>query len=208
MSSIRRHCLNKIREVFNNYDFEITINEKNELLDTSFDSEEDLLRIGKLTSDSRTEEIKEYPEIIEKSIFNFTIREAKNKNVDRQWSCEKFNWLYKKNYCKVISNIRSNKNAKYVMDKIKYGYFKPEEIVSMNHTFLYPELWEELVLKNKKKMDALSKSDNDLDNISSIFTCGKCKQNKCTYFQMQTRSADEPMTTFVTCLVCDKRWKC
>jgi transcription elongation factor S-II len=24
---------------------------------------------------------------------------------------------------------------------------------------------------------------------------------------MQTRSADEPMTTFVTCLVCDKHWK-
>ncbi|KAJ1962932.1 transcription elongation factor TFIIS [Dispira parvispora] len=39
------------------------------------------------------------------------------------------------------------------------------------------------------------------------FKCGRCKQRKCTYFQMQTRSADEPMTTFVTCTNCQNRWK-
>jgi transcription elongation factor S-II len=39
------------------------------------------------------------------------------------------------------------------------------------------------------------------------FQCGKCRQRKCTYFQMQTRSADEPMTTFVTCVNCGNRWK-
>jgi transcription elongation factor S-II len=172
MTSLRRHCLNKIREVFKDFEKE-----------------------------------DEYPEIIEKSIYNFTIKEAKTKDIDRQWSCERFKWLYKKNYNKVYSNIHSNKNAQYVLDKIKNGHFKAEEIVSMDHIYLYPELWEELILKNKKKMAALSNT-TDLDNISSLFTCGKCKQNKCTYFQMQTRSADEPMTTFVTCLVCDKRWKC
>ena len=39
------------------------------------------------------------------------------------------------------------------------------------------------------------------------FQCGKCKQRKTTFFQLQTRSADEPMTTFVTCVVCSNRWK-
>lgn len=39
------------------------------------------------------------------------------------------------------------------------------------------------------------------------FQCGKCKQRKCQYYQMQTRSADEPMTTFVTCVNCGNRWK-
>ncbi|ORX59796.1 transcription elongation factor S-II [Hesseltinella vesiculosa] len=42
---------------------------------------------------------------------------------------------------------------------------------------------------------------------TDMFVCGKCKQRKCTYFQMQTRSADEPMTTFVTCVNCGNRWK-
>jgi len=40
------------------------------------------------------------------------------------------------------------------------------------------------------------------------FQCHRCKQRKCRYTQMQTRSADEPMTTFVTCTVCGNRWKC
>ncbi|KAK4534748.1 hypothetical protein CDCA_CDCA02G0773 [Cyanidium caldarium] len=40
------------------------------------------------------------------------------------------------------------------------------------------------------------------------FRCGKCGRRECTYFQMQTRSADEPMTTFVTCVHCGNRWKC
>lgn len=26
--------------------------------------------------------------------------------------------------------------------------------------------------------------------------------------QLQTRSADEPMTTFVTCVACNNKWKC
>ncbi|RGB26385.1 transcription factor S-II, central domain-containing protein [Rhizophagus diaphanus] len=42
---------------------------------------------------------------------------------------------------------------------------------------------------------------------TNMFRCGKCGERKTTYFQMQTRSADEPMTTFVTCIVCNNRWK-
>jgi transcription elongation factor S-II len=39
------------------------------------------------------------------------------------------------------------------------------------------------------------------------FRCGKCKKRECTYYQMQTRSADEPLTTFVQCVACGNRWR-
>ncbi|PLW33345.1 hypothetical protein PCASD_17986 [Puccinia coronata f. sp. avenae] len=42
---------------------------------------------------------------------------------------------------------------------------------------------------------------------TDAFRCARCGQRKCTYYQMQTRSADEPMTTFVTCVNCNARWK-
>jgi transcription elongation factor S-II len=101
--------------------------------------------------------------------------------------------------------VATNKNAVFVMKKLKYGYWEPENIISMSHEELYPDMWEDFIIKNKKKMDLLS-----LDNKqqgSNMFRCGRCKKNNCTYFQLQTRSADEPMTTFVTCLECNNRWK-
>ena len=53
--------------------------------------------------------------------------------------------------------------------------------------------------------------------IMSLFGAGlglviayttKEKYTQCSYYQLQTRSADEPMTTFVTCINCGARWKC
>ncbi|XP_061674741.1 transcription elongation factor A protein 3 isoform X2 [Syngnathoides biaculeatus] len=42
---------------------------------------------------------------------------------------------------------------------------------------------------------------------TDLLQCGKCKRKNCTYNQVQTRSADEPMTTFVLCNECGNRWK-
>lgn len=42
---------------------------------------------------------------------------------------------------------------------------------------------------------------------TDLLKCGKCKKRNCTYNQIQTRSADEPMTTFVLCNECGHRWK-
>ncbi|XP_041970326.1 transcription elongation factor S-II [Aricia agestis] len=42
---------------------------------------------------------------------------------------------------------------------------------------------------------------------TEMLKCGKCKKKNCTYNQLQTRSSDEPMTTFVLCNECGNRWK-
>lgn len=44
-------------------------------------------------------------------------------------------------------------------------------------------------------------------SVSSSLQCGRCGQKKVSYSQAQTRSADEPMTTFCECQVCGHRWK-
>ena len=66
--------------------------------------------------------------------------------------------------------------------------------------------------KQKELIEAKIKRDKNLTEIdmsaaTDEFHCRKCKKNLCTYYQLQTRSADEPMTTFVTCLSCGNNWK-
>ena len=218
LNKIRSHCVSKIREILEKklYDFEII--EKDELSEcmnnltiddveeTINKIEEGINRLNLETVQREIVDITKFPEIMEKSIYNITIKEARDRFIERSWDNPDFKWLYKIKYCKVISNIDYNNNANFVVGKIVHGIWKPENIVSMKPYELYPDMWEELLLKNNKKLSALGRELNAQG--TSIFRCGKCRKNNCTYFQMQTRSADEPMTTFVTCLNCDKRWKC
>lgn len=41
---------------------------------------------------------------------------------------------------------------------------------------------------------------------TDMFKCSRCGERKCSYRQLQTRSGDEPMTTFVTC-ECGNKWR-
>jgi len=67
---------------------------------------------------------------------------------------------------------------------------------------LYPELWDEI------RAGILSTiPDTEKEIPDGMFKCGKCKTMKTAYTQVQTRSADEPMTTYVCCLNCGNRWK-
>ena len=76
----------------------------------------------------------------------------------------------------------------------------------MTHQELQPEKWDDLIenLKIQNQNKYTPKIEASTDN----FTCSKCKSKECSYYQLQTRSADEPMTTFVTCISCGARWKC
>lgn len=158
----------------------------------------------KIISPEWSEELKRYPKIIETSIYNTAIREAKLQIIDRDWETPEFVKLYKSLYLKIYPNISYNKNADYVRDKLKYNIFKPDQLITMKSMELYPAIYESYILKQKK----IDKFLEEKPEISGIFKCGKCKQNKTTYYQLQTRSADEPMTTFVTCMNCHNRWKC
>jgi len=200
--SLREYVTSKFKDVFEKYNFSFTEDEKEKILEKK---ELEPERIEKILSDEWVKNINKFPEITEKSIFNATIKEARIKLIERTWTSPPFKELYKKNYLKVYSNIKINKNADFVLGKIKYGLWEPDQIISMTPQVLYPDIWEELIIKNARKMELLAKGNKS--EGTDIFKCGKCHKRNCTYFQMQTRSADEPMTTFVTCLECSNRWK-
>lgn len=144
---------------------------------------------------------------LEKSIFNFAIRDAKEKKIVRKWDNNLFVLIYLNKCRNIMMNIQPNKHVQNnnLLKKIKSGEVNTKELGLMNPREIHPARWKTLV-------DAKIKRDNHHDNslaaATDEFKCFKCMQRRCTYYQLQTRSADEPMTTFVTCLVCGNNWKC
>ena len=97
-------------------------------------------------------------------------------------------------------------NNQFFSDDIKKKEFKAHELAFMKHHQLYPEKWKSLV--DAKIQRDINATKVDFSAATDDFQCWKCKSRKCTYYQLQTRSADEPMTTFVCCLSCANRWRC
>ena len=81
----------------------------------------------------------------------------------------------------------------------------PQELAFMTHQELDANMWKELIDKKIKRDD--SKFNVNIESSTSLFTCKKCGSKKCTYYELQIRSADEPATIFITCLECGKHWK-
>lgn len=140
---------------------------------------------------------------LEQGIFNWTIRESISKNVLRRWTNPYFVQIYLNRSRTVFYNL---KNGSDVAKQVLNGQMYPHVFSGMTHQEMLMEKWETLI---QKKMERdKNKFETNISSATDTFTCRKCKLNQCTYYQMQTRSADEPMTTFVTCLNCDSRWKC
>ncbi|KAK3986897.1 transcription factor S-II, central domain-containing protein [Cladorrhinum sp. PSN332] len=91
--------------------------------------------------------------------------------------------------------------------RVRSGDISPERFVKMTDQELSSEEQrardQELERENMKKAQVPMAEKS----ISDALKCGKCGQKKVSYSQAQTRSADEPMTTFCECTVCGNRWK-
>ena len=137
---------------------------------------------------------------MEKAIYNYTLKEATNKKIIKKWDNPGFIQIYVDHLRSIYFNLKPA-----LLEKIKNGEILAQQVPFMTHQELQPEKWSKLI-ELKIKRDK-SKFENNVEASTDTFTCRKCKSNKCSYYQLQTRSADEPMTIYVTCLSCDNRWK-
>ncbi len=141
-------------------------------------------------------------ENLEIGIYNYAVTCADRRDIVKKWNNCYFTQLYIDKLRSIYSNLKNIE----VKDLILKNKIKPHELAFMSHQELLPSKWNELL--ELKKIRDENKYQPKLEASTDDFTCWKCRSKKCTYYQLQTRSADEPMTTFVTCLDCGSRWKC
>lgn len=147
--------------------------------------------------------------IVEKSIYNYTIEKCEKELIYCNWDDSAFKLIYMDKVKSLFSNLSINGEFgvvnKQIADLIKQKKITAENIATLDYAKLYPKHWQSII-DEKIKQDQMQK-ERIMLQVSDLFTCYKCKQNKCTYFELQTRSADEPITTFITCLNCGNKWK-
>lgn len=138
---------------------------------------------------------------LEKGIFNYALKEAEQRKIVKKWDNKYFIQIYLDRLRAIYTNLNDN-----IIEQITSGAIKPHIVAFMTHQELNPDKWAALI-DAKSKRDA-NKFETNIAAATDTFTCRKCKGNQCTYYQMQTRSADEPMTVYISCCNCGNRWKC
>ncbi|KAG7268271.1 hypothetical protein CRUP_036255 [Coryphaenoides rupestris] len=113
---------------------------------------------------------------------------------------------YKNRVRSRISNLKDVKNPN-LRRTVLCGSVSPERMANMSAE----EMASDELREMRKNLTKEAVRDHQMATTggtqTDLFTCGKCKGKRCTYTQVQTRSADEPMTTFVFCNDCGNRWK-
>ncbi len=144
---------------------------------------------------------------LEKCIFNWAVRVTKLNNDQPSWENPFFKDRYKIKFLDIQFNLKDPKNN--LLTRLKNDEVKVTDVVQMKPYEINPH-GPYAVVKEKLRVQEEHKlaRNAENENYEGMFKCGKCKSRKTTYYQMQTRSADEPMTTFVTCTNCNNRWKC
>jgi transcription elongation factor S-II len=145
--------------------------------------------------------------MIEESIYSYTDKKALENRVLNNMTDKHFRRIYANKMSSIYLNIDTES---YIKNDELYDLIMNDKLDLKNIAFLRPhelfkKKWDKYLEKQKAEEDFLYSVGKS--NITDEFKCSRCKKNETSYYQLQTRSADEPMTTFVQCINCGNRWK-
>jgi len=145
-------------------------------------------------------------ELLERAIYNACIHESKKRHIICDWSFPMFERLYERKARHICGNLhpQSYIENKGLLERYKRGEYTFDDLMTWTQTEIFPERNKELAEKQFQREQRLLEGNKA--NATDKFFCGRCHKRECTYYELQTRSADEPMTIFIQCVNCGKRW--
>lgn len=133
---------------------------------------------------------------LERYIFKYVSEKYPN------WSDILFRKAYFAKVRSIAFNLQNKNNPKF-LERFENHEVSVKKLPYMTSYEIFPEMYEPIFEKvARRKMP--KEPDRSVDGL---FKCGKCKTMKTTFYCLQTRSADEPMTAYINCLNCGNRWK-
>jgi len=191
LSEVRRDTMTKLvqiqRDIFINSKECWTRTERASILNKKHATDELKTEHAKISEHISTN-LNDYMIEIPKPFKNVTV--INEIDMRANWKNPEFAKHYTNRVRSLIYAIRNNSKSKF-LDRIKSGELKP-------NTFDTKEIWD--LWYQEPKKEVVEKKPEEYDD--GMFKCGKCKSMKTTYVEKQTRSADEPMTLFITCRMC------
>jgi len=143
---------------------------------------------------------------IEESIYNYTLCQSEIKGIEPNIDDKYFKRIYVNKIITLYNNIDKDSYVKNYnfLNRIYDKDFDISTIAFLTPQDIHKDHW-------KKYLDRQSANDEFLYSRTagirtSEYKCGRCKEKNCTYYQLQVRCSDEPMTTFINCLNCGNRW--
>ena len=168
------------------------------------------------------------PRNAELAVYNWAVTNTKGKvflnknryeNEEPSWENPWFRWRYKHRLLSVLFNIKNNPDLLKTV--------KPKDLETLTPAQMWPDGpygTTEKLFREKEIAKEMSMAKFN-EEYEGALTCPKCKSRKTSYYQMQTRSADEvsvpivfivlskrrltilqPATNFCSCL-CGHRWR-
>ena len=155
-------------------------------------------------SSMNTETIQTTSINIERAIFNYALGRFNSPGgMAARWD-KVFKWLYINRAVTMYTNLDPKGYIKNVtlMNRLEQGEFTCQEMCFFTWKELCPGRHSHYKVDPTEVMAPVLQVDDN-----GLFRCGKCKSSKTSYYELQIRSADEPMTAFITCHNCGNKWR-
>jgi DNA-directed RNA polymerase subunit M/transcription elongation factor TFIIS len=145
---------------------------------------------------------------LELATYNWLLRSCGRDGIPLYWQDNKLRFRYTTRVMQLISNLKRDDSALLarLLDPDDAGV-TAKKLVDMTPQEMRPKFWEEQYERTLKHQLRRESPLNLEDVPDGVFMCGKCRDKKTVYRCVQIRSADEPMTVFVSCLKCGENWK-
>jgi DNA-directed RNA polymerase subunit M/transcription elongation factor TFIIS len=146
-------------------------------------------------------------EQLEQTILQSAMQDAKSKHVLHHFDNSLFQVCYMSAARRLLSNLNPKNYVgnQHLLPKLLNKSLEIATLGSMTNMDYAPSIYAPM--RERMSLREQHQLEGNKAMATELFKCGRCHKRECTYYELQTRSADEPMTKFITCINCGNHWR-